>query len=411
MLQGSLKIGGSSFNVTVGGTPTTSFSASTSYSPSSPLVHALVHFSDIGDRHFPDSRYASEMNKSVEGFSLRLTGPSGLGIEYMVCMTGYGDSHWASNGEFVGTRGQSRPIEGFYVRLTGPLSTSYEVKYLANVDFRELPPVSSGGFCGIRGRPVQGLRVWVESKMPAGCSPGTVIFTPGTPTGPIPVGTPVYPGMGTPVYPPTPMGPNGPMPVYPPSMPVYPGMGSPVYPGSMPPGSFPPGSFPPGSFPPGSFPPGSFPPGSVPIGSMPPGSIPPPERIEVYGTVHIQDVGDQTFSRSEFAGTRGRGKRMEGFMLDLSSKQGISIEYMAILDSGESHWFSSGTFVGSRGQSRKLYGFGVRLQGPLSYRYDVKYIGHISNLGDTTVYSNGAICGSRGGGQLDGFRVWLEPRF
>jgi len=357
------------------------------------------------------------MNRAIEGFSLYLTGPTGLGIEYMATLSGMYDSCWESNGAYVGTRGQSRPIEGFAVRLTGPLASMYEVFYMAHVEGQDLPPVSHGAYCGHRARRVHGLRVWVEpatsSSLP-GCSPCTVISNPTMvpPPGPMP-GYPLnnpgtypapYPGM---VVPPISMQP-GSMPGSMPPMMVNPA----TYPGMVaPPVSMPPVSMPPRSFPGSVMYPGAIP-VSPPMMVSPTVMVPSSEPLDVFGTVHLQDIGDRPFYKSEFAGLRYQGKRLEGFSLQLSCLfNGINIEYMAQQDNmRDSPWRSSGQFVGSRGKSRKLYGFAVRLTGPGAGQYNVKYMAHIAGQ-DSPVFSNGMYCGGHGPAPLEGFRIWVEPKW
>lgn len=55
-----------------------------------------------------------------------------------------------------------------------------------------------------------------------------------------------------------------------------------------------------------------------------------------------------------------------------------------------------GTFVGTRGQSRRLEGFAIRVSGKNGSKYDVFYRAHLQDTGDTVEFKNDEFCGSRG---------------
>lgn len=56
----------------------------------------------------------------MEGIALRVeNGPPGVGIRYKVHMAGHGDSSFCYDGQYCGTKGESRRIEAIYVELTG----------------------------------------------------------------------------------------------------------------------------------------------------------------------------------------------------------------------------------------------------------------------------------------------------
>ena len=110
---------------------------------------------------------------ALEGFQLTLvdaTGqkPNGGGVslEYMAHLAEVGDTAWAVEGSFCGTRGQSRRVEGFAVRLAGPNAKFYKVRYMAHFEgiSSDTGFFENGQFCGTRGenRRLEGMYVTVE---------------------------------------------------------------------------------------------------------------------------------------------------------------------------------------------------------------------------------------------------------
>ncbi|MEG4987582.1 hypothetical protein QUB08_17685 [Microcoleus sp. BR0-C5] len=128
--------------------------------------------------------------------------------------------------------------------------------------------------------------------------------------------------------------------------------------------------------------------------------------------VHIQGIGDQTFGSQEYAGSKGRGLRVEGFQINIDPPiPGLNVEYMAHVEGvGDTPWLSEGELAGFRGQAKRIEGFAVRLSGPQADKYDVFYSAHIQNIGDTDVSSNGEYCGTRGKAlRIEGIKVWIAP--
>jgi uncharacterized protein YjdB len=131
----------------------------------------------------------------------------------------------------------------------------------------------------------------------------------------------------------------------------------------------------------------------------------------VEGLVHMANVGDVGFARSEFGGSKGRSSALEGFELRLvGAEHGLGIEYMChAANVGDMPYQANGVFQGSRGQSRQIEGIAVRLTGPAARNYDVYYTTHLAELGDTAVCKNGEYCGTKGQGRrMEGLRVWVE---
>jgi uncharacterized protein YjdB len=128
--------------------------------------------------------------------------------------------------------------------------------------------------------------------------------------------------------------------------------------------------------------------------------------------VHIQGIGDRTFGSQEYAGSKGQGRRVEGFQINIDPPiPGLNVEYMAHVEGvGDTPWLSEGELAGFRGQAKRIEGFAVRLSGPQADKYDVFYSAHIQNIGDTDVSSNGEYCGTRGKAlRIEGIKVWIAP--
>ncbi|MEG3938616.1 hypothetical protein QT995_10675 [Microcoleus sp. S36b_A3] len=127
---------------------------------------------------------------------------------------------------------------------------------------------------------------------------------------------------------------------------------------------------------------------------------------------HIQGIGDRTFGAGEYAGTKARGLRVEGFQINIEPPiSGLKVEYMAHVEGvGDTPWIGEGELAGFRGQAKRIEGFAVRLSGLQADKYDVFYNAHIQNIGDTDVSSNGDYCGTRGKAlRIEGIKVWIAP--
>src|SRR5215470_13620035 len=68
---------------------------------------------------------------------------------------------------------------------------------------------------------------------------------------------------------------------------------------------------------------------------------------------HVQNVGDRWTQEGDYAGTKGKGLRLEGFSLWTPSPQytaGLGIQYMAHLQgTGDTDWVAAPGFVGTTG--------------------------------------------------------------
>ena len=137
-----------------------------------------------------------------------------------------------------------------------------------------------------------------------------------------------------------------------------------------------------------------------------------PTSVGLKVLAHIQGVGDRTFAAQEYAGSRGQGRRLEGFQINIDPAiPGLTVQYMAHVEGvGDTPWVNEGELAGFRGKSKRIEGFAIRLAGPQAANYDVFYTAHIQNIGDTEVTSNGKYCGTRGKSlRIEGIKVWVQP--
>jgi hypothetical protein len=131
--------------------------------------------------------------------------------------------------------------------------------------------------------------------------------------------------------------------------------------------------------------------------------------------VHVEDTGDVKAGPNEYAGDRGKNRRLEGFQITFSAPAGLGLRYMAhVRKTGDTDWLEDGKFVGSRGNREERYpleGIAIELTGEKSSRYDIVYMAYNHGGGETAWCSNGAFCGTRGKSlALDAIVVKLVPK-
>ncbi len=154
--------------------------------------------------------------------------------------------------------------------------------------------------------------------------------------------------------------------------------------------------------------------GNAPIASQ--SQSPSPASTSMIGlniTVHLQGLGERQFSAKEYAGTRGQGRRLEGFAIALDPKiPDLNLQYTAHISGvGDTPMASAGQWVGETGKGRQVEGFAIALTGSQAGKYDVFYNAHIQNKGDVPVCSNGEYCGTRGESlRVEGISVWIQPK-
>jgi hypothetical protein len=136
------------------------------------------------------------------------------------------------------------------------------------------------------------------------------------------------------------------------------------------------------------------------------------EYLAIAGVVHIEDFGDQPLQGAVWAGSRGEGRRLEGFALNfVSPVPGVRMLYMCHLEGiGDSPWIRAGDFCGTRGQRRSVQGLAIKLVGPAASRYHVMYGCHVQDMGDLGPVRDGEFCGTRGRGlRVEAIDVWVVP--
>ena len=129
--------------------------------------------------------------------------------------------------------------------------------------------------------------------------------------------------------------------------------------------------------------------------------------------VHLQGLGDRIFSAQEYAGTRGQGRRLEAFQINFDPPvPGLNLRYMAHISRvGDTPMSPEGQLVGERGKNQQVEGFAIELTGPQAANYNVCYTAHIQNKGDVPICQNGQYCGTRGQGlRVEGIKVWVEAK-
>jgi hypothetical protein len=133
--------------------------------------------------------------------------------------------------------------------------------------------------------------------------------------------------------------------------------------------------------------------------------IPEQNRWEVSGyrprldiVAHVQTAGDISGREGRWVGTRGQGRRLEGFQIDLAEDiPGLELEYTChIQGSGDTGWMRSGNFCGTRGEGRRLEGLAIRPTEEGRQFWSVTYRCHLQGHGDSAEKSNGDYCGTRG---------------
>ncbi len=136
----------------------------------------------------------------------------------------------------------------------------------------------------------------------------------------------------------------------------------------------------------------------------------PQQRLTMV--VHLQDIGDVLCEGSDWCGTLGENRRMEGFALMETGIANVGVEYMGhIAETGDTPWWSQRVYCGTRGKGLRLEGVAFRLVGSDAAAYSIKYQVHLKNLGTSQVSENGQFAGTRGEARpIEALRVWIERR-
>lgn len=132
-------------------------------------------------------------------------------------------------------------------------------------------------------------------------------------------------------------------------------------------------------------------------------------NMDVMG--HLPDIGDEHKGAGEFVGTRGQKKPIEGFsIISLHQEGRLGVRYRAsIRNAGESAWKQDGQLAGERGKRSVIEGLQIELYGKDLALYDIEYMAHVAEIGDTRWYANGEHCGTAGHA-IEGFAVRIVAR-
>jgi len=143
--------------------------------PAKPKCYGLVYVQKPEGRpridnsiRLYDQIWAGEKDRSrlLEGFAFTLaTGVKDLDIEYMGHLQDKGDTVWGSG--TCGTYCKGGRLEGFAFRLTGAAAECYDVFYQALLEgCGETAVCANGDFCGTRGesRGCLAIKTWIRQK-------------------------------------------------------------------------------------------------------------------------------------------------------------------------------------------------------------------------------------------------------
>ena len=135
---------------------------------------------------------------------------------------------------------------------------------------------------------------------------------------------------------------------------------------------------------------------------------PETQEPELTYAAHVQNVGWQAVaSDCSVAGTTGRGLRVEALRLSLGKmSDGSSISVSAhVQNIGWQEWSRSSdsedgfAVAGTTGKGLRIEALKIRLEGPVSSRYDVWYRVHVQNKGWMGWTKDGAVAGTTGLGK------------
>jgi hypothetical protein len=135
-------------------------------------------------------------------------------------------------------------------------------------------------------------------------------------------------------------------------------------------------------------------PGSTGNGFAPNARGEEPYEIPTEIVLHVERLGDQSFSGRDWAGNRGRKLRIEAFSIRPSEAlTARDIEFKALGPSGrQTPWVTDAKLCGTRGQGLPLTGFAIRLAPHLGAQFDVVYYGAFFESGVVGPKHNGELC-------------------
>ncbi len=124
---------------------------------------------------------------------------------------------------------------------------------------------------------------------------------------------------------------------------------------------------------------------------------------------HSSHVGDTLYWMGDPIGIEGQ--RLEGIFLPTFPNRGVKLLAKAHLSmTGDTDWIEGGQFLGTRGQSRAIEGISMKLEGPESHKYRIRYRTRSLSAGYSQTAENGEFAGTRGNSDpISQLQIWLEP--
>jgi hypothetical protein len=131
-------------------------------------ISFMVHVERDGDVYANSGDWTT--SRRHEGMKLRLNKSyPGVSVEYMCHLEGIGDVN-KSEGEYCGTKDESRRLEAFSIKLKGANAGNYSVRYQCDSEFSQWRRnrgknrvYKDGELCGVKGKKAElvGIRVWI----------------------------------------------------------------------------------------------------------------------------------------------------------------------------------------------------------------------------------------------------------
>ena len=105
--------------------------------------------------------------KRLEGIEIKVSGNSGIGIQYTTHCQSYGWLPWSANGDMNGTQGEAKRLEAIKIQLTGSDKDKYDVYYRVHAQsYGWLGWAANGAPAGTAGyaKRLEGIQIVVVKK-------------------------------------------------------------------------------------------------------------------------------------------------------------------------------------------------------------------------------------------------------
>jgi hypothetical protein len=141
-------------------------------------------------------------------------------------------------------------------------------------------------------------------------------------------------------------------------------------------------------------------------------NFPPPDAFLRIAT-RIRARGEIDFSDVDWAGRLGKGRTIDGFMVEpLRDIAPQEIEYKALTAAGvETPWLAGGSWCTGPEETDSLVGFALRLKERALLHYECEYMGYFQSATITEPVCNGTPCRSRlPKDPLEGIHIRIFPK-